>query len=131
MQQYGDVDIYTSSFRPMRNTISGSPLRTFMKLVVDAASDKVVGCHMVGDDSAEIMQVCWLWTVLWEWEGRKETWAAMKTSTRLCAEAFSASYGGIVAYMMEAFHATFVHVANDIRQSGAAVGSTAVLNPMC
>lgn len=57
MQQYGDVDIYTSSFRPMRNTISGSPLRTFMKLVVDAASDKVVGCHMVGEDSAEIMQV--------------------------------------------------------------------------
>lgn len=56
VQQYGDVDIYTSSFRPMRNTISGSPLRTFMKLVVDAASDKVVGCHMVGDDSAEIMQ---------------------------------------------------------------------------
>lgn len=57
VQQYGDVDIYTSSFRPMRNTISGSPLRTFMKLVVDAASDKVVGCHMVGEDSAEIMQV--------------------------------------------------------------------------
>jgi glutathione reductase (NADPH) len=57
VQQYGDVDIYTSSFRPMRNTISGSPIRTFMKLVVDAASDKVVGCHMVGEDSAEIMQV--------------------------------------------------------------------------
>lgn len=57
VQQYGEVDIYTSSFRPMRNTISGSPQRTFMKLVVDAASDKVVGCHMVGDDSAEIMQV--------------------------------------------------------------------------
>lgn len=57
VKQYGDVDIYTSSFRPMRNTISGSPLRTFMKLVVDAATDKVVGCHMVGDDSAEIMQV--------------------------------------------------------------------------
>lgn len=57
VKQYGDVDIYTSSFRPMRNTISGSPLRTFMKLVVDAASDKVVGCHMVGEDSAEIMQV--------------------------------------------------------------------------
>lgn len=40
----------------MRATLSGSPLRCFMKLVVDAASDKVVGCHMVGDDSAEIMQ---------------------------------------------------------------------------
>lgn len=55
--RFGDVDIYTSSFRPMRNTISGSPMRTFMKLVVDASSQKVVGCHMVGDDSAEIMQV--------------------------------------------------------------------------
>eukprot|EP00878_Enallax_costatus_P030982 GHUV01033804.1.p1 GENE.GHUV01033804.1~~GHUV01033804.1.p1 ORF type:complete len:135 (+),score=42.40 GHUV01033804.1:421-825(+) len=54
--QYGDVDIYTSSFRPMRNTISGSPMRTFMKLVVDPKSDVVLGCHMVGDDSAEIMQ---------------------------------------------------------------------------
>ena len=55
--QYGDVDIYTSSFRPMRNTISGSPMRSFMKLVVAAGSQVVVGCHMVGDDSAEIMQV--------------------------------------------------------------------------
>ncbi|WIA30313.1 hypothetical protein OEZ86_000401 [Tetradesmus obliquus] len=54
--KYGDVDVYTSSFRPMRNTISGSPMRTFMKLVVAAGSDVVVGCHMVGDDSAEIMQ---------------------------------------------------------------------------
>lgn len=55
--QHGDVDIYTSSFRPMRNTISGSPMRTFMKLIVDANTDVVLGCHMVGDDSAEIMQV--------------------------------------------------------------------------
>jgi glutathione reductase (NADPH) len=55
--KHPNVDIYTSSFRPMRNTISGSPIRTFMKLVVDADTDKVVGCHMVGEDSAEIMQV--------------------------------------------------------------------------
>jgi glutathione reductase (NADPH) len=41
----------------MRNTISGSPMRTFMKLLVAADSGIVVGCHMVGDDSAEIMQV--------------------------------------------------------------------------
>ncbi|KAI8467436.1 MAG: hypothetical protein J3K34DRAFT_454500 [Monoraphidium minutum] len=54
--ELGDVDVYTSSFRPMRNTVSGSPLRSFMKLVVDAASQRVVGAHMVGDDSAEIMQ---------------------------------------------------------------------------
>ena len=51
-----DVDIYTTSFRPMRNTVSGSPLRAFMKLVVDAASGRVVGAHMVGDHAAEILQ---------------------------------------------------------------------------
>ncbi|KIZ07910.1 glutathione reductase (NADPH) [Monoraphidium neglectum] len=55
-KRYGAIDVYTSSFRPMRNTVSGSPIRSFMKLVVDAASQRVVGAHMVGDDSAEIMQ---------------------------------------------------------------------------
>jgi glutathione reductase (NADPH) len=56
LERLKDVDVYTSSFRPMRNTVSGSPLRSFMKLVVDANSDRVVGAHMVGDDAAEIMQ---------------------------------------------------------------------------
>lgn len=65
VSQYGDVDVYTSSFRPMRNTISGSAMRTFMKLIVDANSDVVLGCHMVGDDSAEIMQVCIRHSPLW------------------------------------------------------------------
>lgn len=51
-----DVDVYTSSFRPMRNTMSGNPMRTFMKLVVDANTQRVIGCHMVGPDAAEIMQ---------------------------------------------------------------------------
>ena len=54
--QYGNVDVFTSSFKPMRNTISGAEARTFMKLVVAADSDVVVGCHMVGPDSAEILQ---------------------------------------------------------------------------
>ena len=40
----------------MRNTVSGSPLRSFMKLVVDATSGRVLGAHMVGADAAEIMQ---------------------------------------------------------------------------
>jgi glutathione reductase (NADPH) len=53
---YGNVDVYTSSFRPMRNTISGNAGRTFMKLLVAADTDVVVGCHMVGPDAAEIMQ---------------------------------------------------------------------------
>jgi hypothetical protein len=55
--QYGDVDVFCSSFRPMKATISGSPVRTFVKILVDAATDKVVGMHMCGEDGPEIMQV--------------------------------------------------------------------------
>jgi glutathione reductase (NADPH) len=55
-QIYGKLDIYTASFRPMKYTLSGREQRTFMKLVVDAASDRVVGAHMVGDDAAELIQ---------------------------------------------------------------------------
>ncbi len=52
----GALDIYLSRFRPMRNTLGGSPQRTVMKLVVDQASQKVLGAHMLGDDAPEIMQ---------------------------------------------------------------------------
>jgi glutathione reductase (NADPH) len=55
-KQYGEVDIYQSRFRPMKNTLSGRDERTFMKLVVDAKSDRVVGCHMLGPDAPEIVQ---------------------------------------------------------------------------
>ena len=51
-----DVDIYRTRFRPMFHTITGFERRTMMKLVVDKASDRVLGCHMVGDDAAEIVQ---------------------------------------------------------------------------
>ena len=44
-------------FRPMRNTISGNEGRGTMKIVVDANTDKVVGIHIVGPESGEIMQV--------------------------------------------------------------------------
>jgi glutathione reductase (NADPH) len=40
----------------MKNTLSGNPGRSFMKLVVDRASDRVVGMHVAGRDSAEMMQ---------------------------------------------------------------------------
>jgi len=56
VKDYKNVDVHTTSFRPMRNTISGSPLKTFMKLLVDADTDKVIGVHMIGDHAAEIMQ---------------------------------------------------------------------------
>ncbi|KAK9837065.1 hypothetical protein WJX84_011728, partial [Apatococcus fuscideae] len=52
----GDLDVYTSSFRPMKNTVSGREEKTFMKIIVQAATDEVVGVHMVGPDTPEIMQ---------------------------------------------------------------------------
>jgi glutathione reductase (NADPH) len=55
-QVYGKVHCYTAAFRPMKYTLSGRQQRTFMKLVVDAVSDRVVGVHMVGDDAAELIQ---------------------------------------------------------------------------
>ncbi len=55
-QTYGAVDIYRSTFRALKNTISGNTEQTMMKLIVDRASDRVVGCHMVGPDAGEITQ---------------------------------------------------------------------------
>ena len=49
-------DVYTSTFTPMKISLAGRVEKAFMKLIVDVATDKVVGCHMVGPDSAEIMQ---------------------------------------------------------------------------
>ena len=54
--RHGAVDVYLSRFRPMRHTLSGRDERTMMKLVVDPASDRVLGVHMVGPDAPEILQ---------------------------------------------------------------------------
>jgi glutathione reductase (NADPH) len=51
------VDIYKTSFRPMKATLSGRDTRSFMKLVVDGVSDRVVGCHIAGPDAGELIQV--------------------------------------------------------------------------
>jgi glutathione reductase (NADPH) len=53
---YGDVTVYTSKFNAMKNNLSGRSEKTFMKLIVDTASDKVVAAHMVGPDAGEIIQ---------------------------------------------------------------------------
>ncbi|CAA7627166.1 glutathione-disulfide reductase [Magnetospirillum sp. UT-4] len=52
----GDIHVYLSRFKPMRNTLAGRDERTLMKLVVDAASDRVVGLHVVGPDAPEMVQ---------------------------------------------------------------------------
>ncbi|SDP69892.1 NADPH-glutathione reductase [Rhodoferax sp. OV413] len=55
-EQFGPVSIYRSEFKSLKHTLSGSTERTLMKLVVDDASDRVVGLHMVGADAGEIVQ---------------------------------------------------------------------------
>ena len=52
----GPVDVYVSKFTPMRHTLSGRARRSMLKLVVDQATQKVVGAHMLGEDAPEIMQ---------------------------------------------------------------------------
>jgi len=52
----GPVDIYLTRFTPMRHSLSGRDRKTTMKLVVDQATQKVVGAHMLGEDAAEIIQ---------------------------------------------------------------------------
>jgi len=56
-RQVRAVDIYKTSFRPMRNTMSGRDERTLMKLVVDGETDRVLGCHICGDDAGEMAQL--------------------------------------------------------------------------
>jgi glutathione reductase (NADPH) len=56
-RELAKVDIYKSSFRPMKATLAGRDTRTFMKLVVDGSTDRVVGCHIVGPDAGEMIQL--------------------------------------------------------------------------
>ena len=54
--QFSHVDIYKATFRPIKATMSGRDTRVLMKLVVDGSTDQVLGCHIVGDTAAEIIQ---------------------------------------------------------------------------
>jgi glutathione reductase (NADPH) len=55
--KFSRVDIYKTTFRPMKATMSGRDTRMLMKLVVEGSTDRVVGCHIVGDGAAEMVQV--------------------------------------------------------------------------
>jgi len=54
--RYRAVDVYKSSFRPLKHTVGNREENSFMKLVVDRETDRVLGCHMLGDDAGEIIQ---------------------------------------------------------------------------
>ena len=55
-ERFGAVDIYKTSFRPLKLTLTPKNERTFMKLVVERATQRVVGAHMIGADAGEIIQ---------------------------------------------------------------------------
>ena len=55
-ERYGAIDIYKASFRALKLTLTGKKERTFLKLVVDRRSQRVVGAHMIGLDAGEVIQ---------------------------------------------------------------------------
>jgi glutathione reductase (NADPH) len=55
-EHFGEVVVYKSEFKALRHTLGGGSERTLMKLVVEKATDRVVGLHMVGSDAGEIVQ---------------------------------------------------------------------------
>lgn len=56
VEKFGEVDIYSSHFRAMKLSFSELPEKTFMKLIVELKSDKVVGVHLMGADAGELIQ---------------------------------------------------------------------------
>ncbi len=55
-QRYGDVRVYTSDFRPMKNVLAGRNERALYKMICDATDDRILGLHMIGPDAPEILQ---------------------------------------------------------------------------
>jgi glutathione reductase (NADPH) len=55
--EFGEVDLYKTSFRAIKSTLSGAEDRVMMKLLVDAATDRVLGCHILGEGAAEMIQL--------------------------------------------------------------------------
>jgi glutathione reductase (NADPH) len=55
-EKFGQITVFRSEFKALKHTLSGSSERTLMKLIVDTASDRVVGLHMVGAEAGEIVQ---------------------------------------------------------------------------
>jgi glutathione reductase (NADPH) len=57
LQQFTKVHIYKTNFRPLKATVSGSPERTLMKLVVEGSTERIVGAHILGGEAAEMIQL--------------------------------------------------------------------------
>ncbi|RVC11333.1 glutathione-disulfide reductase, partial [Mesorhizobium sp. M7A.F.Ca.AU.001.01.1.1] len=57
VKRFSDIEIYRATFRPMRHTLSGRDEKMLIKLVVDGASKKVLGAHILGPDAGEMAQL--------------------------------------------------------------------------
>jgi glutathione reductase (NADPH) len=55
--RFARVDIYRETFRPLKATLAGRDTRVLMKIIVDGTTDRVVGCHIVGAEASELIQV--------------------------------------------------------------------------
>jgi len=55
--KFTHVDIYKTDFRSLKSTVSGSESRVMMKLIVDASTDRILGCHIVGPEAGELIQI--------------------------------------------------------------------------
>ena len=53
--RYAKLDVYKTMFRPMKATLAGRDTTMFFKLLVDATSDRIVGCHILGEGAAEMI----------------------------------------------------------------------------
>ncbi len=56
LEEFGEIDVYKSTFRTLKHTLTDNQEKTMMKLLVDPKSDKVLGCHIIGPDSGEMIQ---------------------------------------------------------------------------
>ena len=56
-KRFDKIAVFKTNFRPMKHTLSGRDERTLMKLIVDGHTDKVVGCHIVGEGASELTQI--------------------------------------------------------------------------
>jgi glutathione reductase (NADPH) len=55
-EKFAEIKVYTSDFRPMRNVLAGRTERSLYKMICDAATDRVLGLHMISPDAPEILQ---------------------------------------------------------------------------
>ena len=55
-KEFGNIKVFKAHFRPLKHTLTGRETKVFVKLVVDVKTDRVLGCHMIGDSSSEIVQ---------------------------------------------------------------------------